>query len=320
MALHTTGSGGLAPEVQTWYDKQLLGVLLPKLVYMVFGQAKPMPRNAGQTVNWRRFNELAVGVTPLTEGVTPTELDGTISTVTVSPVQHGDWMKFSDLVDFTSIDPVLTEFAQRLGEQAADKLDRIVRNVLFGGTNVQYWDGTRAARVNVAAGDTLNATAIRKAVRFLQVAKANKVTKILDATTGVGTKPVNASYVGIIGPRTHYDLKSVEGFLSIEEYSQRDGALPNEVGKLDDVRFVMSDNQMVWTGAGAAAIDVYGTLILGADAYGIVMPQGIETIAKPYGYGEDPLNQRAAIGYKCYFNAVRLQEAAMIRIEHAVGA
>ena len=61
----------MAPELKTFYDRNLLERLLPLLVFMNFGQVRPMPAREGQTVNFRRFNSLSVATTPLTEGVTP---------------------------------------------------------------------------------------------------------------------------------------------------------------------------------------------------------------------------------------------------------
>ena len=55
----------MAPELKTFYDRNLLERLLPLLVFMNFGQVRPMPAREGQTVNFRRFNSLPVATTPL---------------------------------------------------------------------------------------------------------------------------------------------------------------------------------------------------------------------------------------------------------------
>lgn len=109
----------MAPELKTFYDRNLLERLLPLLVFMNFGQVRPMPTREGQTVNFRRFNSLSVATTPLTEGVTPGSETPTITQLTASPVQYGSYIESSDILDFTSLDPVLTEFGQILAEQAA---------------------------------------------------------------------------------------------------------------------------------------------------------------------------------------------------------
>ena len=58
-------------------------------------------------------------------------------------------------------------------------------------------------------------------------------------------------------------------------------------------------------------------LVLGAHAYGDTMIEGggLEHIVKQLGYGEDPLNQRSACGWKATKAAKRLVEEYMVRIE-----
>ena len=57
--------------------------------------------------------------------------------------------------------------------------------------------------------------------------------------------------------------------------------------------------------------------MLGAKAYGTTEVEGggLETIVKQLGSGDDPLNQRATVGWKAIKTAERLVEQYMIRIE-----
>ena len=304
-------------QVRTFYEKTLLGRLLPNLTYLLYGQQKPMPRNSGQTVNFRRFASLSAATTPLTEGVTPNGSVLSASAITATPAQYGDVQGITDIMDFTAPDPVMIEVVELQGEQAAETIDTVTRDVIVAGTTVQYADGV-AGRANVASTGLLDATEIKKAVRTMHVNKVKKMTSIVDASTGIGTKPIAAAYVGIIGPQALYDLKADSKFVPVHEYASKDGLLPFEVGSLDEVRFVMTQNSKVFTGAGDGGIDVHATLILGQDAFGIIAPQGVQHIMKGFGEGDDPLNQRATSGWKCYFTAVILQQLAILRIEHAV--
>lgn len=319
MSMNTTQSSGLSPELRTYYDMNLLSRLLPALVYMYFGQVRPMPARQGQSVNYRRFNSLPVATTPLAEGITPDSGNPTISQVTATPAQYGHYLQVTDQVEFTSPDPVLTEFGKLLGEQAAQTLDTLVRDVVTSGTTVQYAGG-RTSRDAVTSNDKVSLTEIRKAVRTLQNNKVAKVTQILNPSTGIGTTPVNAAYVGIVGPYGHYDLKGESGWISIEQYGTATPLLPNEVGKLDDVRFVLSQNPKIYTGAGDNGIDVHATIVMGADAFGMISPFGVQNIMKDFGAGEDPLNQRMSTGWKTLFTSVILQQLAILRVEHAVSA
>jgi N4-gp56 family major capsid protein len=80
------------------------------------------------------------------------------------------------------------------------------------------------------------------------------------------------------------------------------------------------DGDIVYPGeAGAEGRDVYATIVLGADAYGETEIEGggAQVIVKPLGSGEDPLNQRATVGWKATKVAKRLDETAILRIETA---
>jgi N4-gp56 family major capsid protein len=73
--------------------------------------------------------------------------------------------------------------------------------------------------------------------------------------------------------------------------------------------------------AGRLGRDVYCTLVIGANAYGVIdiLGGGLEHIVKQLGSAgsSDPLNQRATVGWQATKVTVRLVEAFMIRIETA---
>ncbi|MBR6315889.1 MAG: N4-gp56 family major capsid protein [Lachnospiraceae bacterium] len=71
--------------------------------------------------------------------------------------------------------------------------------------------------------------------------------------------------------------------------------------------------------AGAKGRDVYATLIMGDNAYGVtkITGGGLQHIVKQLGSAgtADPLNQRATAGWKAYKTAARLVEQYLVRIE-----
>ena len=307
MPVQKTTDGALSAEMKTFYERALLTRALPYLVHAMFGQNRPLPPRSGKTVEFRKFASLAAATTPLSEGVTPAGTSLSVSAITATVNQYGDFIEGSDLLDLTAIDPILTETAQLLGEQAGLTLDVIVRDILVAGTTVQYANG-RASRVTVAAGDNLTVTEIRKAVRTL---KRNKA------------KPVaGGAYVAIVEPGTTYDLQSDAAWKSASEYAGSTQIFTGEIGQIYGVRFVETTEAKVFTGAGAAGIDVYATLVLGADAYGIIplSGQSLEFMFKPLGSSgtADPLDQRWTSAWKVAMTAKILNDLHMVRIEHAV--
>lgn len=276
----------ITAEMKTYYDKKLLARLIPNFIHMQWGQKRPLPKAGGNTINFRRFSSLTAATTPLTEGTTPAGNSITVTALTASPSQYGDFVLVSDVLDLEAIDPVLDEMATVLGEQASDTLDQVTRDILVAGTTVQYSAG-RASRVTVAAGDNLTVLEIRKAVRTL---KRNKA------------KPIEGGdFVAIVEPGATFDLQGDSSWVSANQYAGSKAIFNGEIGRLFGVRFVESANAKKFTGAGAAGIDIYATIILGEGAYGIVDVAGsgaVQNIIKPVGSAgsADPLDQRATTG------------------------
>lgn len=307
MATQVTTMPGLTPELQTFYDKNLLKRLLPELVHAQWAQKRPIPKNGGKTIQFRRFSPLAPATTPLTEGVTPTGNSLNVTEITATVAQYGDYIEISDILDLTAIDPILVETGRLLGEQAGLTIDHLVRDVLVTGTTVQYANG-KLSRAEIATGDNLTVNEIRKAVRTLKRNKARKI---------------EGGYVAIVEPGTTYDLQSDPDWKDAQKYAGSKRIFNGEIGELYSVRFVETTEAKKFPGAGAAGIDVYATLILGADAYGIVDVAGsgaVKNIIKPFGSAgtADPLDQRASSGWKVLFTTKILEDLAILRIEHAV--
>ena len=126
------------------------------------------------------------------------------------------------------------------------------------------------------------------------------------------------------------------------EYGQRSVVSTHEIGAVEDVRYVLSPDLAEFPDAGGAAgamesttgtnADVYPIIYFGMDAFGMtplknskvdgksnlaIMPTVINpgTIDK-----SDPLGQRGYVGWKAWFNAVRLNETWMARLEVAATA
>lgn len=308
----TQTTGLVTAELQTYYDKKLLSRLIPNFVYAALGQKRGIPKNGGKTVNFRKFASLTAATSALTEGTTPAGNSISVSAITADVAQYGDFVQVSDFLDLVSVDPVIDEMANVFGEQCSDSIDQVVRDVIAAGTVVQYAAG-RASRVTVAAGDNFSVTELRKAVRTLRSNNA---------------KPMSDGYyVAVISPNTMYDLQGDSAWVNAHQYTDMGikDLYKGEAGMLYGVRFIVTSNSKIFAGAGAAGINVHATMILGQEAFGLIDIAGgsaCQMIIKPHGASgtEDPLNQRATIGWKVNFVAKILQQNAMIRVEHAVSA
>lgn len=320
-----TGTGQIPAEVNNFYDRTLLYRAIPLFVHTRWAQVRDIPRKAGTlTIKFRRYGNLVAATTPLSESITPIGSQLSVTDITATVAQYGDFVTVTDVLDFQSQDPVLMEAAEILGDQMGDTLDQLTRDVLSAGTNVYYAGTGHTLRNQVAAGELITLALVQKSVRLLKTNKARRMTKMVNATTGYGTTPLNASYIAICHPNTTFDLKAISTWVSVEKYASTNGIMEGEVGKLDEVRFVETTNAKVFTGAGAAGIDVYATLVFGSDAYGTTRISGeaVKNIVKPLGSAgsADPLEQRATSGWKATFVAKVLNDAFLLRLECAVSA
>ena len=134
-------------------------------------------------------------------------------------------------------------------------------------------------------------------------------------------KPIDGYYVAIIHPDVAYDLTEDPEWKDWHKYTTPEEKFEGEIGKIDKVRFVETTEAKIFAKAGSDSVDVYSTLVLGANAYGVteVTGGGLEHIVKQLGSAgtADPLNQRASVGWKSTKTAERLVENYMVRIETA---
>jgi N4-gp56 family major capsid protein len=309
MATTTQTYGNLTAEQKTFYDRTLLSRLLPNLTFLKYGQKRPMPKNEGDTINFRRFNSLDVPAASLTEGVTPDGDNLSITAVTATVAQEGNWVRLSDKISMVGIDPVLTESAALMGENAAKTLETRCADVIFKGTSQQYAGGAASAAA-IAAGKVVNSEEIKKAVRTLRNNNA---------------EPLEGGYyIGFCDPSVAYDLQNDSLWQDISKYNGAENIMKGEIGRIHGVRFILTT--MCPTDATTAtAGTLHKTLIVGKDAYGVVDVNGSskpEIIIKPTGSAgtEDPLNQRASVGWKAMAVTVRLQELAMVCIQSMASA
>jgi N4-gp56 family major capsid protein len=304
MALQTTGSAGLSAEMKTFYDRVLLTRAVPVLLYSRFGQKRSIPKHGGKTIEFRRFGALATATTPLTEGALFTNLkDLTVSTVEATVAGYNDAVGFSDLVSTTTIDPLLTETAEILGEQMGQTVDEVTRDVVTAGTTVVY-ASTATARTDLTAAMVFDPAAVRKAVLQLKLNRAKKI---------------DGFYHVIIHPRQEHDLISSTEWRDAQNYHRTGRIFDGSIGSMYGCQFYVSDVAKTITDGGAAGADVYAALFIGAEAYGVVNLAGrnARTIFKPLGSAgsADPTDEQSTMAWKTYFVAKILNDAFMVRLE-----
>ena len=300
----------LSAEMKTYYEKRLLDQAEPALVHNQFGDPYPIPANGGKTIELRRYDSLPKATTPLTEGVTPTGQALTVSTVTADLHQYGGWVPITDVLNTTALDNNILQATKVLASQAGRTLDSVTRDILVGGTNVIYAPKTvDGVETVVISRKSLDKTCLLTPKLFLRAAAQLRA---------MNADPIGDSYVAIIHPYAAYDLMQDPAWVDWHKYADPEAMYNGEIGKIGNIRFVETSEAKIWKDDTCpSGLGVFATLVMGAHAYGRTELEGggLEHIVKQLGYGDDPLNQRASVGWKATQTAERLVEQYLVRIE-----
>lgn len=304
--LQTTLLDGLSVEMKTFYDMALIDEAQASLVHDQFAQKRPIPKNSGKTIEFRKFSSLPKALTPLTEGVTPDGKSLNVTAITATVAQYGDYITQSDVLELTTIDNTILEATKLLGRQAGLTLDTVTRNILHSGTNVTYCpkvaaDGSETAvtsRANLDNTCQLTVKVIQQVVAKLRAQNA---------------PTINGKYVAIAHPYAMYDLMRDPEWIEAHKYAKPDNLYEGEVGEIAGVRFVQTSEAKIYDGG------VFGTLIMGEGAYGVteITGGGLQTIVKQKGSAgtADPLDQRSSVGWKAIKTAELLIPNYLVRVE-----
>lgn len=303
----TTTTEDLSAEMKTFYNKTLLDEAEAELVHDQFADKYPIPKNGGKRIEFRKYDSFPKALTPLTEGVTPDGRNMKVTTLEAEIAQYGDYVTLSDVYSLTAIDNNVVQATKLCGSQSGRTLDTVTREVMNGGTNVLY--APKSDGTVITSRATLDSTCVLTKDLIMRAAAILKA---------ANTKKIDKSYVAIIHPYMEYELMKEPEFIDVVKYQAADRIFEGEIGKIGGVRFVTASEAKIFTGDGCPdGMAVFSTIVLGAHAYAVteIEGKGLENIIKPFGAGEDPLNQRGTVGWKALKTAERLAEQYMVRIE-----
>lgn len=325
---------------------EILAHAIPTEVLGITGMQKKLPKNQGDTIIYRRWLPYGAATTNantinrwvvdapshvLQEGVTPTPDSLTPQDISVVMQQYGALYGVTDKVVDMYEDDVPAEMKKQTGERLGLVREMVRYGILKGGTNVYYSGGTSRATVD----EKIKLTTLRKISRNLQANHGKRITSILSASPDYATTPVEGSYLVFAHTDVEADIRDLAGFKHVSEYGQRKVIHEQEIGSVENFRFILSPElgPIIDAGAavgstglfttGASNIDIYPVIVTAEDAWGQVALRGIDSIDPtwiPPGEKtkDDPLGQRGYVGAKFYMSAVRLNEGWMAVLEVGV--
>ena len=302
---------------QTAFDRIAYFALRSELLFDQAADVMPTAQSMpGSAVTFTIFSDLAPATSTLNEvtDVTPVALSD--SQVTVTLAEYGNAVVTTAKLRGTSFLDVDSSAANIVGYNAGDSIDRVVRDVLAGGSNVSYATGgatVPSSRTTVQPDDTLSAADVRKEVARLRAAN-------------VAT--FNGTYLSFIHPDVSYDFRAetdAAGWRTPANNVNPQGIYNGEIGQFESVRFIETPRGPVFANASdgsgsAGTVDVYGTLIMGrqalAKAHSITDGNGA-TPKIVRGNVTDLLMRLQPLGWYWLGGYGRFREASLRRIESA---
>jgi N4-gp56 family major capsid protein len=199
---------------------------------------------------------------------------------------------------------VIPAQGRELYNNAKRIIDEKIQEVLEDDDSVPViYAGTATARDELTAADTIDLDLLLQGSTFL-------------ASQG----QTSEHYKAVFHPNTFLDFalsSSTNTWLNKTIYENFKGIEDGYVTTILNIDIYQSANVKPFLVDADTDFNVYPTYIFRRGAYGTTTLKDLSTYFKPYGSGgtEDPLDQRATIGWKAYFACAVLNPFFLVRIE-----
>ena len=334
--------------------KGLLSAARKKLPYFNGTLPGSLEQSGGSnSVKWERINNLAVVTTALGEvsGTAAAFLgrnavQPTVSVVTAAIAKYGNWIIPSEEIDLFNVNTKAVKLIDTLGANAGESLNTLAFNEYANATQIRYANnavggGTSISNVaySMGVGD------IKYAVNLLNGKAARTFTPVGFGSTNIGTQPIRSSYYGICHVDVEEDIRSLTGFIPVEQYAGYTETMPVEFGAAGGVRWASTHVSTVSTSAGKKTAtgmrgasniqnDVYKSFVYGQEFIGTIglgqmhasnayemynpkNPPAIQIIYKGMTEGGafNPFNEIGSLAWKSWFAIKTLNVTWGVMIE-----
>lgn len=309
-----------------------------------FGAQKEQPLRKTDTVVFRRLKPFNAGsneVASITaasfvtsEGVTPTANTISYTDVSVTLQQYAVLFKFTSKAQLMYEDDIPGDMAKLTGETLAEVAELVAYGQIKAGTSVTYANGSTRVGVNTA----VSLGKLRQCARTLETNRAKRVTTAIKPGPDFGTSSVEPAYLVFHHTDCNSDIRDLPGFTKREDYGSAVKPVhPREIGACEEFRFIPSPLFAPYSAGGASVgtsgmlaaddttIDVYPMVITAEEAWGHISLKGhgysgisptiIPSSQKNHA---NPSGMFGYVGADFWYNAVRLNENWMTRLEVAV--
>ncbi len=326
----------ITPRLNTYVAEKMLRHAQPVMVLAQTALQKRMPKNKTQSITFRRPNLFTAATTPLVEGVTPAATAFSYTDVAATLKQYGQVVEFTDVIEMTHEDPVVNDMSTQAGENIGRTMEALDWAIVRAGTSVSYTNGSARTDVNTPVSHAK----IRSSIRTLKRQKAKMFRRAVVPGPNYATRGIEPTWIAIGHTDLDSDIRNLPGFIPCVQYGSRDKICDEEIGAVENIRFVTSPDLDILEDAGGTkagsgttmvssagtSADIYPLVIFGMDAWARVAlesesesisPTVIPSATKTK---DDPLGQRGYVGWLTWHVAKILNEQWLTRIECAATA
>ena len=286
-------------RVEFWAKKleAIIRIEKSNFVFTSLGKEVNLPRKQGTTTySTKRPNRLPISatgaLTPLVEGVPPVALKVEFQKTQTAINQYGNYIIETDVVDAVAFDDVKKVYQPELAMVAAEEVETVVMN--------SFADASERFVNSRANADAIIATDV------LTLAEGRLATLTMRNAFRKGHSKYGGKFVGVVHTNVMQDL--------LEDATLLDNILtpgnensPMKNGTLNSYEvygMYYQETLMCPRVANATGINVYTSVFLGKDAYHVIKFGDLEW--KQTGFEatkDDPLGQKATLGYKQWIGA-----------------
>ena len=281
MATGQTQFSDLSIDSVTLIKDETLSIVERNIVLAQHADKVPLPQHSSKTVQFTRYLRLPLPQVKAVEGQTPTstKLQNEIVTAIVD-----QWILIVELTDIAMLTiehPLVPIVEDRLGTAQAELVEREIYRALLP-CPVIFAGSGNAARADLAAGDVLKDTELRKLWAILR---------------RKGARPIGRHYILVVDPEQSQDVQNDAKFIPSVQFAKAMALFNNEVGEYLGFRVQVSNSLPIlqvivdanWsTGTGASGG------VLAAGTY----PVKITAVDDTFGYEEQisEINTQVVVG------------------------
>lgn len=294
-----TTTATLSNQVIAAYDRVAFMALREGAIFDQYARVKPgNVTSPGSSVSFLFWDDLSPATTALIETVDVDAVALSDSKVTLTPQEYGNSVLVTIKLRKTSFSLGFdSEVADIVAYNMLDSVETLAGIGLDAGGTAVVMNGGNST--DLTAGDVLTMAEIRKQVAKLRGAKV---------------RPSSGSNFDVIlHPDVSFDLMSDTAGAAWQDLKYTDASKMRlgQIGQFAGANFVENTRAKIDVDGGAAAVDVYTTYVIGAEAFGKVevIPPHIQP-----GPVTDRLMRFMPLGWYGFFGYGAIRSAAMRRI------